>query len=136
LSAATDALWPDGMRDGRRPVSSLVYGRRSASPLVYRRALAADDAGRAGCRDGSGCSARRCRSGISADGRHAGSMRIGGLSVNSMIRETWCAGMGRIPLHQPETFGCGIPSRCARRLPDILDRAIRARNSAGVILPV
>src|SRR5215469_9859643 len=106
--------------------------------LVYSAAVGLTGRGsRAGCRNGRGRLARMVRpcrdGGISAGGRQGGSVRSGGLSVSSMIRATWRAGTDRIPVHQPETFGCGIPSRPARRLPDIPDRAIRERNSAGVI---
>jgi hypothetical protein len=108
-----------------------------------------------GCRTGSGRSERltsgerrrHCRDrlssrpverprGISAGGRHAGPVRGGGLSVSRMIAATWCSGMGRIPVHHRATFGCGIPSNSARRLPDTRERAIRERNSAASIRAV
>jgi len=80
------------------------------------RVTAAAFAGRSGrdnragcCGNGSGRSARAARpcrdallchpfdrpAGMSAGGRHAGTVRAGGLSVNRMIAGTWCAGIGR-----------------------------------------
>ena len=70
---------------------------------------------------------------MSAGGCHAGSVRAGGLSVSRMIAATCRAGMGRTPVHQPDTFCCGTPSSPASRCPATPDREMRERNSAGVI---
>ena len=56
--------------------------------------------------------------------------------LSEPIAGTWCNGIGRIPVHQPDTFGCGMPSSSARRLPNIPGRAIRERISARVIATV